>query len=85
MKFLKRLMEKGELPNPYELKKEDVGEFIDLSFYCALKSDVGRLIFLRDGIIQMESIEQKKKRQTDELISNIYFGVRLDDLPEEVI
>ena len=62
---LKNRMERNEISNPYEIKESDIGQFIDLAgdFGCALPSDVGRLIYLRNGIIQMESVEQMNKRK----------------------
>ena len=59
--YLRRKLEQGE--NPYLIKPEDVGEFFDMDFGQIQSSDVGKLVYLRNGIVQMENDEQKAKRE----------------------
>ena len=63
-KPLKNLIEKGLLPNPYEIKPKDYAGLIDIAgdFGRVQHSDVGKLIYLRDGLIYMENDEQKQRR-----------------------
>ena len=56
-------MADGNLPNPYEIRPSDINRVIDEDFGHVSLSDVGRLIYLRDDIIQMESFEQRDKRR----------------------
>jgi len=60
---IKRAMEWKLLPNPYELTQEDIGKLLDFDFGLVQSSDVGRLIYVKNHIIQMESIEQSKNRK----------------------
>ena len=60
---LKQGMTNRSLPNPYEIKPSDIDRVIDEDFGHVSLSDVGRLIYLRDDIIQMESFEQRDKRR----------------------
>ena len=60
---IKRAMEWNLLPNPYELNTGDIGKLLDFDFGRVQRSDVGRLVVLRDRIIQMESMEQANKRK----------------------
>jgi len=58
-------MEKKLLPNPYEIQQTDVGRLLDLhDFGKVLQADVGKLVYLRKGMIQMENAEQYFKRRT---------------------
>ena len=58
-------MEKRTLPNPYEIQQTDVGRLLDLhDFGKVLRADVGKLVYLRKGMIQMENAEQYFKRRT---------------------
>ena len=62
-KYIKGLMERGKLSNPYELTQQDVGHYLGGGFDLVISSDVGRLVFLKDDIIQMENDEQMEKRK----------------------
>ena len=55
-------MKVGRLPNPYEIRPGDVGELLDLDFGTVQPTDVGRLLFLRGRLVQMESIAQREAR-----------------------
>jgi len=60
-------MDKKILPNPYEIQQSDVGRLLDLhDFGKVLPADVGKLVHLRKGMIQMENAEQWLKRTTKE-------------------
>ncbi len=60
-------MEQRSLPNPYEIQQTDVGRLLDLhDFGKVLQADVGKMVYLRKGIIQMENAEQWAKRTTKE-------------------
>ncbi len=61
---IKTLMKEGKLPNPYEIKPSDFGKALDhLYFGSVLKSDVGRLVYLKEDFLTMESVEQAEKRK----------------------
>jgi hypothetical protein len=59
---LKTLMQIGTIPNPYEIKSADVGTVIDYDFGKVTPVDVGKRIYLRGGVIQMENEEQRADR-----------------------
>lgn len=60
-------MDKKILPNPYEIQQTDVGRLLDLhDFGKVLQADVGKRVYLRKGMIQMENAEQWLKRTTKE-------------------
>jgi len=60
-------MDKKILPNPYEIQQTDIGRLLDLhDFGKVLQGDVGKLVYLRKGMIQMENAEQWAKRKTQE-------------------
>jgi len=63
-KPIKTEMQIGTLPNPYEIKPEDLDRHIDIAgdFGRVIFCDVGKLLYLRGGLIQMESDEQKEAR-----------------------
>jgi len=63
VRSIRREMEQGILPNPYLIAPEDVGHMLDLDFGIVQSHDVGKYIFLRDNIIQMENDEQKRERE----------------------
>lgn len=54
---------KGEIAFPYEIKETDVGKMLDAYFGDIHPTDVGKLLFMRRGIIQMENTEQMNKRK----------------------
>ncbi|MDP1645199.1 MAG: hypothetical protein Q8L71_06805 [Thiobacillus sp.] len=60
-------IDKKILPNPYEIQQTDVGRLLDLhDFGKVLQTDIGKRVYLRKGIIQMENAEQWLKRTTKE-------------------
>lgn len=65
-RWIRREMETGKLSTSYELRKEDVGHLLDLDFGQVQQVDVGKMVFLRDGILQMEDEDQMRKRKQRE-------------------
>jgi hypothetical protein len=64
MKPIKTDIEHGLLPNPYEIRQKDMGRLLDwFEFGRVIKSDVGRKVYVRGGILQMESLEQMARRK----------------------
>lgn len=64
-----RLMQSHTLPNPYEIKESDIGRLlteVSGDFGEVIKADVGKRVYLRDGILQMENAEQWLKRKSKE-------------------
>ena len=59
---IKTEMQYGRLPNPYEIQADDVDRLIDGDFGKVIFCDVGKRVYLRGGIIQMENEEQKQAR-----------------------
>jgi hypothetical protein len=57
-------MEKGVLPNPYEIQESDLNKQLDIwDFGKVTESDIGKLVYLRNEIIQIENNEQMEKRK----------------------
>ena len=74
---IKIMMEKGILPNPYEITEEDFKSHwrIDLggSFGFVKSFDVGKRVYLRDGILQMENdVQMAERKDRDSRLSRIY-------------
>ena len=59
---IKLKMLSGELANPYLIQQRDVNTEIDDQLCLVNPTDVGKLLYLRDGFIQIENEEQKDKR-----------------------
>lgn len=65
---IKGRMAAGKLPNPYELRSTDVNTLLDQEFGLVIRPDVGKRVYLRNGIIQMENDEQVKRRKEKEAL-----------------
>lgn len=70
---IKMKINNGVLPNPYELQESDEGKQLDMwDFGKVAKSDIGKLVYLKDDIIQMENNEQMNKRKEKESIHETF-------------
>lgn len=69
--IIQGLMERGIIPDPYEITKEDFLEHNRIdnlggSFGFVQKSDIGKRIFFRGGVLQMENDLQYNERKEKE-------------------
>lgn len=46
----------------YEIKEQDVGRFLAFHFGKVLSCDIGKMIYLKNGCLEMENNEQLQKR-----------------------
>jgi hypothetical protein len=61
---INKRIQRGWLPNGYEVQPEDVGKVLDFSYFGKVqKSDVGRKVYVRDGQTYIESRDQVIKRR----------------------
>lgn len=60
--YLEYMLRTGVIKNGYEIQESDIGGLLSLGWGRILPVDVGKRVYYRDSIFQMENSEQRDKR-----------------------